>query len=455
MTTIILFAVLLFVAIGFALWSFLRAKRCEYLLNARVQQQEETIAQLRTNLSDREERIANETDRRIEAEKELTRTRTDCEHIARELAEAREQSSQIGQELRQQFELLSHRLLDESRQKIAEHQEAGLKQLLSPLQTELQNYRQELQKADKEQQQSRIQIGEQIRMLVEQTGKVGREAAELAKAMKGNSKVQGDWGEAVLSRLLEANGMDKHLFYEEQVTIRSQDGRLIRSDKGERSMRPDVVLSLPQGRQIVIDSKVSLTAYSRYYEADTAEQAERELKEHVASLRKHIRELSDKEYVRYLKQSASGEIPDFCLLFVPIEAALHAALGSDNSLWEEAYRKQIILVGPLELIPVLKIVSDLWVMHKQQQNVREIMDRVAKMYDKLVLVDEAFTKAESGIESARKQMQETRKRFSQGRDNLCRQFDHLVGLGVAPSKRLPQREPLDSEAEQTDVDSLG
>ncbi|KGN90857.1 hypothetical protein HQ45_01705 [Porphyromonas crevioricanis] len=443
----LVFYILLFLFGITSLLLYLRLRNIRHMVDQeriRMQEQSERLA---AEVKTKEESIFAEINKRISLETSLAKLDTERSYLQKEVEKLQNQSEHISLELKQEFELLSQRLLDSSATQLAGKQREELGLLFTPLREQLNSYRESMEKACIEQQKGQIQMGEQIRLLIEQTGKIGHDASDLAKALRGNSKIQGDWGEVVLMRLLEINGLREHWSYEKQQTVRTADGRLLRSEEEGKSLRPDVIVTLPENRQLVIDSKVSLTAYSKYYDCEDDTSRKLYLSEHIKSLRTHIRELSSKAYPAHLRQAGYSDVLDFTLLFVPIEGALQTAISYDDKLWEEAYKQQVMLVSPLQLIPVLKLVSDMWAMHKQQQNVQEIMDRVAKMYDKLVLVDESFCKVENSIEVAQKQILETRKRFSRGKDNLHRQFDQLVKLGVTPGKRLPTAVNNDVEEE--------
>lgn len=371
------------------------------------------------------------------------------EHISHLLEEEQAKGKTLSEEMKKEFELLSLKLLEERTKKLEEEGQQGLKQIVNPLKEQLDKYREDLDKIHKEQSEGRTRLDTQIRMLVEQTQKVGEDANQLAQAMRGNSKVQGDWGEKILQRLLEINGLREHVFYDSQVQISQYNGEAVRHSDTQKKLRPDVLVSLPENRGVVIDSKVSLTAYANYYEASNEEDKKSYLAEHIQSIRNHVSELSKKQYPRHWKEVASEiEILDFTLLFVPMEDALQVAIAQNSAIVEEAYHKQIILVTPLQLIPVLKILSDLWRMHIQQQNVQKIIERANSMYDKLEGIVTAMMTAQRAVGQAGDSITKALDRMSQGRGNLIGQFEALKKMGIAPKKTIPLKaQDPDSDTE--------
>lgn len=380
-----------------------------------------------------------------EAQQKLHETETqyavlhnERDHLTQRLTEEEEKNKNLGEEMRKDFELLSRNLLQERTEELEKEGRKGLHEVLAPFKEQIQLYRDSLDKMHKEQHEGRIRLDTQIDLLVRETHKIGNDANQLAQAMRGQSKIQGNWGEEVLRRLLEVNGLKQHVLYDSEVQLSTPTGEAIRHTSTQRKLRPDVLVSLPEGRGVVIDSKVSLKAYADYYNATEKEEKERFLKEHIRSVREHISELSLKQYPEHWQMSDTGiQVLDFTLLFIPLEDALQVALSHEEILLDEAYRKQIILVTPLQLVPVLKILSDLWVMHTQQQNVQDIVSRANNMYDKLSGIVDAMLIAQKEMTKAQQSLDTAVARMSEGRGNLVSQFEGLKKLGLSPKKQLP------------------
>ncbi len=347
---------------------------------------------------------------------------------------ARAQLLQIEQSrvlLAQEFETLANRIFDakhsafELRQADVQQQnKQSLDNLVAPFRTQLQEFKQKVEQVYDAENRDRVSLITEIRLLKNLSLQVSQDASNLASALKGDNKLQGGWGEVILERILEQSGLQKGREYETQVHLRN--------DEGERRL-PDVIVRLPEGRDIVIDAKVSLVDYQRYCEArDDAERA-RALKSLVFSLRSHVQRLSDKSY-----QNLEGiRTLDFVLIFMPIEAAFSLAFQHDQQLFGEAFERGIVIVSPTTLLATLRTVHGLWRYEKQHRNAEKIAQEAGKLFDQFALVGDSLEDLGRQLQKATQSYDNTVKRFSSGRGNLVSRAEKLKQLGARTSKQLP------------------
>jgi DNA recombination protein RmuC len=262
-----------------------------------------------------------------------------------------------------------------------------------------------------------------VRELKEQTERIGNDAASLTQALKGDSKMQGDWGEMILDKTLEDCGLVKDEQYFLQQTFRDGDGNLF---------RPDAVIEFPNHETAVIDSKVSLTAYQEATKAETLEERERLLKEHVASVRTHINELSAKNYEKLVPNCIG-----YVLMFIPYESGYSAALKTDPSLLQYAYKKHIIMLSPSNLLMALQLIHTMWQNFRMNKNVEDILRQSNDLYDKFVNFAESFVKIESDIQKVQKDFDVAKRQLSEGPGNVIRRLDNMKALGITPKKQIP------------------
>jgi len=335
------------------------------------------------------------------------------------------------------FRALASAVLEEKSQSFAERNQAGLNQILAPLNSRLQDFQKKVEEVHQQQLVGGAALREQVNLLVASTSKVSDQANSLANALKGSTKAQGNWGELVLRRILESAGLRDGHEYETQESHTVENGR---------RLQPDVVIYLPEGRRLVIDSKVSLVAYETHCNALDDAARLSAANDHLAAVRNHIRGLSEKNYqLLYGLKSL-----DFVIMFLPIEPAFMLALACDEKLWEQAWQKNILLVSPSTLLFVLRTVSYLWRQEQQERNVQEIAKRGAELYNKLALFVSDLSDVGARLEQAQKSYDGAFAKLKTGRGNLIRQAELLRALGVKPSKELPQG--LVEEAQQEDLD---
>jgi len=326
--------------------------------------------------------------------------------------------------LQKDFEALSNKLYEDSRKKFELDSQKTLATSLDPLKKEIEGFRKRIEDTHREDVAGRSRLEGQIKALHEQAAQIGQDAVQLTNALKGESKSQGNWGEMVLERLLEDSGLEKGREYETQASFKDEDGQ---------RKQPDVIVRLPDQKDIVIDAKVSLKAYEAFYNSETNAQKEKALKEHVSSLRNHFAGLSAKNY----EALDSINTLDFVFMFVPIESAYSLALQTDQNLFQNAYDKGVVIVSPTTLMATLRTVANIWRYEKQNRYAQQIADEGGKLYDQFVLLVESLDDVGRKIEATQTSYDQARKRLSEGRGNLVGRVENLKKLGAKSKKNLP------------------
>ncbi|MBG56997.1 MAG: DNA recombination protein RmuC [Porticoccus sp.] len=344
---------------------------------------------------------------------------------------------QARESLVQEFENLANRIFDAKQQKFSEQSSRTLNSSIDPLRKEIHDFRKKVEDAYDKENAERNKLVGQIVELQKQAQKVGEDAVLLANALKGESKFQGNWGEVILERILEQSGLTKGREYETQVALKNEEG-----DR----RNPDVIIHLPDQRDIVVDAKVSLTDYERYCRAELPDEKQRFLKQHILSMRAHINGLSRKAY----EQLEGVNSLDFVLIFVPVEAAFMLALEHDHTLFRDAYDKGIILVSPSTLLATLRTIHNIWRYEDQNRNAQQIAAEAGKLYDQLVLVVESLDDLGRHIDRSQEAWQQTRKRLVDGRGNLIKKFEDIKKLGARTKRSLPDN-LVEKATEQDDA----
>lgn len=345
-------------------------------------------------------------------------------HVQHNMAEQAVLLKEARLQLSQEFENLANRIFDGKQKQFDAQNARTLSHSLDPLKTQINEFKQQVTNAYEKENAERNKLMGKIGELQLQTQKIGEDAVNLALALKGDNKSQGNWGEVILERLLEESGLQKGREYGTQVALKD--------DEGSRR-NPDVIIYLPENKQLVVDSKVSLVAYESYVSADGEPEKTLALKKHVDSVRQHIKDLSRKNY-----ESLQGiQTLDFVFIFMPIEAAFMLALQHEPVLFREAYDKQIILVSPTTLMATLRTVANIWRYHKQHKNAEIIATQAGGLYDQFALVVESLDELGSQINKTQKTYQKTRDRLSSGRGHLIGRVEKLKQLGAKTKKHLP------------------
>ncbi len=351
------------------------------------------------------------------------------------LQSQKKEMGELQQLLSDQFRNLATEILDDKSRRFTETNRENIEKILSPLNKDIEEFRKKVDEAYHKESTERTILERKIAELVQLNNQLRVDAANLTNALKGNTKTQGDWGEMILERILENSGLTRGREYFVQETLKDDANRTIHGERGNL-MRPDVVIVYPDSLKVIIDSKVSLTAYVNYCNAETDVERELTLKAHMQSIRKHIDELSEKNYCAW-----AGGTLDFVMMFIPNEASYVLAMQTDSALWNEAYRKRVLLLSPANLIVSLKLTADLWSREYQNRNALEIAERGAKLYDKCVSFLESFTSVGESIRKTQDVYEQAFSRLKSGNGNLIAQTMKLKELGVKSrkgSKEIPQ-----------------
>ena len=438
METFLIAAVALSGALAVALGVICLFQRHE---TARLQTERSAAESLRAKA---EEELRLQTEQRTRAEVELSAVRAAA---AAEIATLRareserreadrEEREKMRETLRLQFRDLAGEILGEQSQRFRQTSQESIDQLLKPFRDKIADFRTRVEEIHTAQTSQRGELKNEIRRLAELNRTISADAQNLTNALKGNSKIQGDWGEMLLETILDNSSLLKGIHYETQCNLKDAEGR---------NLRPDVVLHLPEKRNIVIDSKVSLTAFLDYTACDDEAQRRRHLAAHVASVRQHVAELGRKEYQRLLAS------PDFVIMFIPNEPAFLAALQSDPAIWSDAYERKVIVSSPTNLFALLKMVADLWKYNDQDKNTKEIASCGLKLYEQLV----AFTSSLEGIGAAlgkaRDAYDDAYKRLCQGNDNIVRVGERLRRTARLQTKKQQSARMLELAGEEDDA----
>lgn len=370
--------------------------------NVELQNRDAVLANISKELTD--ERIAH--------------ARTESER--NQLKQTIEEGRQREETMKSEFKSLANEILAEHQKSLRETNRDSLDLLLKPFKDNITEFRERVEHIYATENEQRGALKNELDNLVKLNQQMTSSAANLTDALRGNSKVQGDWGEAYLETILESTGLVKGMHYRLQQNIKGEEGQ---------NLRPDVVLSLPEERSIIIDSKVSLTAYVRYTNAESDAERRQALAEHVQSVKKHVQELAAKEYQKLINS------PDFVIMFIPTEPAFLEALKEDNTIWADAYRKKIIISSPTNLFALLKMVSDMWRRDEQTKNQAEIVDKATKLYEQLVVFTEQLDGVGAALDSAKSKYDEAYKRLHTGNNNIVRLGERLKKLGLPTKKQ--------------------
>ncbi len=376
---------------------------------------------------------------------ELASSKASLTSLTEKLETQKDEMKELNEKFSKEFENIANRILEEKTEKFTATNKTNIEALLKPLGENLDKFKSKVEEVYDKESKERFSLGEKVKELAELNQVISEEAKNLTRALKGESKTQGRWGEMILESILEKSGLvkDREYFMEHQLT--DDEGKAILSDSEGKKMRPDAVIKYPDNRSVIIDSKVSLTAFTRYLDSTDPDVQKAELAAHVQSIKTHILALSSKGYDDYNKAL------DFVMMFIPSEPAYIAALQGDPDLWNFAYDKRILLLNPTNLITSLKLIVDLWKREYQNQNAIEIAERGAKLYDKFVGFVDNLKGVGEGINKAQSKYDEAFKQLSTGNDNLVLQATKLKNLGLKPKKELPKEVQNLSEQEDKEL----
>jgi DNA recombination protein RmuC len=412
-------------------------------LQARVDEYERNSERMTQALGQSEQRLNASETRLRDLEVQLERERTLAESTARASEERLKLLTEAREQFRAEFKQLSQQIFDEKTEKLGEQSQKLVEGTISPLREQLGEFKRKIEDVYDRESKDRTSLVAQIHQLHGLNQTLGQQALSLTQALKGQSKVRGNWGEQTLETLLEASGLVKGTDYETQKSLRRDDGG--------RGI-PDVIIHLPDRRDVIIDSKVSLKDYLEYCESDDEEKRNESARAHLASLRGHVGDLAEKDYASL----PNAQVVDFVLLFVPIEPALLVALQQESSLFTDAYRRKIIIVGPSTLLATLRTIEGIWRLERQSKNAEEIARRAGLLWDQMALTLESLTVLGKHLDSAQTSYEETINRLSKGRVNLRKRAEALRELGVKGKKELPtvlmsRLEAAEDEDQEPDI----
>lgn len=373
---------------------------------------------------------------RMRLEHSLRDSQIVCATLKAKLEVAQNERKQSEEVLKLEFKNLANNILSEQTRHFRETNKDEIDKLLKPFKENIDGFRDRVEKIYSFENEQRGSLRGELNRLMELNRRITDETANLTKALKGDSKVQGDTGEMLLETILENSNLVRGIHYESQYNIKDEEGN---------NLRPDVVVFLPEGKRIVVDSKMSLKAYLDYVGAEDAESAERALTAHLQSIRRHFRELGAKNYQTLM------ESPDFVIMFIPSESAFLTAMRTDNSIWSEAYERKVIISSPTNLFALLKLVDDLWKRNEQSKNTAEIVKYGTKLYDQFVNFVTALESVGQSLDKAKTSYDEAYKRLCTGNDNLIRTSGRLREMGL-PTKKRMSRQAIESAGADTDSD---
>lgn len=385
---------------------------------------DDNISNLNKNLESAMQELSEEREFKLGLTSKLSRSEEQNKALNEKLDSQKAEIENIQKKFTAEFENLANRILKQNTLDFTAANQKNISDILNPLKEKLSTFEKQVDETYKNTLRDQTDLKAELKKLQDLNVNISEEARNLTKALKGDTKKQGNWGEIVLERILERSGLVKGEEYETQFTARNDHGEII---------RPDVLVKLPDNKHIIIDSKVSLIAYERFVNADTSEEKDRFAKLHIESIKNHIKGLSDKSY----SHSSDLNSPDFVLMFLPIESSFSMAIQQDIELFNFAWDKRVVMVSPSTLLATLRTIESIWKHEKQTQNAIEISTEGGKLYDKFVGLVEDLKKLGAQIDTVQKTFQEANKKLHTGNGNLIGKVDKLRQLGAKNTKNLP------------------
>jgi len=415
-------------------------------LNSNLEKNREDIRQLKSEADADIEKVEKEREE-IRREKEnislqLTRKISEFSNLQERNEEQKAEVEKLQEKFTKEFENLANKILDQKSEKFTSLNKQNIENILDPLNKKIKEFEEKVSLTNTESVKRHAELGEKLKILNEQNTRISEEATNLTKALKGDTKMQGNWGEMVLERVLERSGLQKDSEYFVQQSFNTEEGKRV---------MPDVVIHLPGDKKMIVDSKVSLNAYERYINEADENEKKTHLKNHLISVRNRVNELSNKNYHSLYQM----ESPDFVLLFIPIEAAFAIASNEYPSLYSDAFEKNIIIVTPTTLLAVLKTIDSMWQNEKQKQNAIQIATQAGALYDSFSNLTDELLKIGRQIGTVQNSYEGAMKKLT-GKGNLIRRVEKLKKLGAKASKQIDQKlvsRAMDEEDEQAESDN--
>ncbi|MEM8567276.1 MAG: DNA recombination protein RmuC [Bacteroidota bacterium] len=412
---------------GIAVWFVARGKfqSTESQANAQLLIEKDRVEQYKSDLEEAKQKLDTERKTVIQLNSSLSSTEADYRNLQEKLKDQKEELDGLQQKFALEFKALANDIFEEKSKKFTDQNKVNLNELLNPLKERISEFEKKVETNSKESLEQSTALREQLKSLRELNQQMTKEAENLTKALKGDTKAQGNWGEFILESILEKSGLEKGREYFVQESHSTEDGR---------RFQPDVIVRLPDKKNIIIDSKVTLIAYERYVNTEGDEQTAN-LKSHIQALRNHIKGLDSKKY-----QTLYGiDGLDFVLMFIPIEPAFSLAVQMDNALFNEAYERNIVMVSPSTLIATLRTISNIWKNEYQNQNALEIARQGGNLYDKFVAFTDDLVKVGNSLDSTQRVYKEAMKKLYEGKGNLINRAQTIKELGAKASKSMDQK----------------
>jgi len=410
-------------------------------LSSKIEEKEKTIVEKDRALETSKSEIAAERSRVLELSNELAGSNANYANLEEKLSNQKSELEELQNKFTMEFENLAGKILEDKSRRFTEQNKENLDTILNPLKEKIADFEKKVNDVYINETKERAALAEQLKNLHELNRQMSQEANNLTRALKGDTKTQGSWGEFILESILEKSGLVKGREFLIQETIKGEDGS---------NLRPDVIVNMPDDKSMIIDSKVSLTAYEAYSSSEDNDERKRALNEHIGSIRRHVKGLSPKEYQNlYGLQSL-----DFVLMFIPIEPAFALAVQNDQSLFYDAFEKNIVIVSPSTLLATLRTISSIWKQEKQNKNALEIAKKGGELYDKLSAFVEDLIKVGTRMDDAKKAYEEAMKKLAEGRGNIISRAENLKLMGAKATKsidsRIVERSPDDDDDSGSD-----
>ena len=386
------------------------------------------------------EQLAEKTSRVQHLETENRDLHANAESQSRELQLLHQQMTEELQRNEARFKNMAQQLLEQSASKLKESNTETMSGITQPLKDAIANMQKAINENQKESAAHSASFREQMLMMMQQTQQLGEKAESLTNVLRRDNKVSGNMGEIILGDLLTSQGLTEGIHYEVQARLRDELGKPLKHDETGKEMQPDVILHYPQGQDAIIDSKVSLVAYEKYVNAESPEDKERFLQDHIKSVRQHVNELARKDYSKYVKNGR--DVIDFVIMFVPFESSLQLALANDPTLWREAFEKKVFVTGEQNLLGILHMIHIAWVQNQQAENQEKVFGLAEQLLDRLGDFVQRYNDLGAKIEAVQKAYDNTNNKLISGRQSVTQKAQELITLGAKenPNRKIPMPE---------------